>query len=435
MRRGRAILWSRLLSTPTCAKLCTLEKPWNRRRVMYLRSFSLANFRNYIRLSLDVPRQVTVLQGANAQGKTNLVEGIYYLTAARSPHATSDVQLVNWLAKQDDLPFARVTAEVVRRDQQTRLEITLARDNRANYRKHIRINGVPKRVMDLLGYVNTVLFVPQDIALIDGVPAGRRRYLNVTLCQIDPLYCRTLRNYTRILEQRNHLLRSLRERGGARDQLDYWDTELARNGAQIITRRQQAVLELEALAQPIHVELSGGRERLRLRYMPTFDPRQPQTDERQMKLDLDLPPPISIPQDAETVHEAFLQALCSSRPQDIQRGMTLTGPHRDDLRFLDGQVDLHLYGSRGQQRTAVLALKLAQVSWMLQATGEQPILLLDDVMSELDAQRRRYLCNRIGQVEQAIVTTTDLDTLTPDLLQQATLYTVSQGRLEPYRPQ
>ena len=361
------------------------------------------------------------------------MESIYYLTAARSPHATSDIQLVNWLAKKDDIPYARVVADIARHDAQTHIEIILAHEgNAAGYRKHIRINGAPRRVMDLLGHVNAVLFVPQDITLIDGAPSERRRYLNVILCQVDRQYYRTLRKYMRVLEQRNHLLRSLRDRGGAQDQLDYWDTELAQNGAPIIARRQQAVLDLEALAQPIHTDLSGGRERLRLRYMPTFDPSRLQLDERQMAFNLDLPPPISIPQDVETVQKAFLAVLQRSRRQEIQRGMTLTGPHRDDLRFLDGQVDLHIYGSRGQQRTAVLALKLAEVPWMVQTTGEQPILLLDDVMSELDAQRRHYLCGQLGRVEQAIVTTTDLDTLDPELLQQATLYSVTQGRLEPH---
>jgi DNA replication and repair protein RecF len=402
---------------------------------MYLQSLSLANFRNYIRLSLDIPRQVTLLQGANAQGKTNLVEAIYYLVAARSPYARSDIQLVNWLAKQDDLPYMRVVADIARRDAHTRIEITLTQGNNdSGYRKHIRINGAPKRVMDLLGHVNAVLFVPQDISLIDGSPSKRRRYLNATICQVDTLYCRSLRTYARVLEQRNHLLRRLRERRDAQDQLDYWDMELAKNGAQIIARRQRAVLELEALAQAQHSDLSGGRERLRLRYVPTFDPRRPEADERQMALHLELAPPISIPQEVDTIQKAFLQVLARSRRQEMQRGLTLTGPHRDDLRFLDGQVDLHLYGSRGQQRTAVLALKLAEVAWMAQATGEQPILLLDDVMSELDAQRRCYLCDQLDQVDQAIITTTDLDVLTPELLQRATLYRVCQGRLEPIQP-
>jgi DNA replication and repair protein RecF len=287
--------------------------------------------------------------------------------------------------------------------------------------------------MDLLGQTNVVFFVPQDMALIDGSPSGRRRHLNTILCQVDTLYCRTLARYTRVLERRNHLLRLLRERGGPLDQLDFWDQELAQNGAQIISRRQQAIINLEMLAQPLHVDLSGGHERLRLRYVPSFDPRQPRQDDRQMTLNLDLPPPISIPQPPESICQSFLDVLRASRPTEIARGMTLIGPHRDDLRFFDGQVDLHLYGSRGQQRTAILALKLAEVAWMAQATGEQPILLLDEVMSELDMDRRCYLCTQLDQAEQAIITTTDLHALTPDLLKKATVYQVSQGRLEPYR--
>ena len=231
---------------------------------MYLTQLNLANFRNYVRISLDMSQHITVLQGANAQGKTNFLESIYYLVAARSPYATSDGQLVNWLAQQDDLPHARIVAEVKRGDRSTRIEITLAQNGRTTaFRKHIRINGVPKRVMDLLGQVNIVQFVPQDIALIDGAPAVRRRHLNVTLCQVGTPYCQALRQYTRILERRNALLRQLRDRGGDQDQLDFWDQELAQHGALLIAHRQQTIIDLEELAQPIHVDLSGGKERLR----------------------------------------------------------------------------------------------------------------------------------------------------------------------------
>jgi DNA replication and repair protein RecF len=398
---------------------------------MYLTQLSLANFRNYVRLSLDVPQHITVLQGANAQGKTNFLESIYYLAAARSPYATSDSQLVNWLARQDDLPHARIVAEVMRGNKPTRIEITLTQNGyTAAYRKHVRINGAPKRVMDLLGQVNVVQFVPQDIALIDGAPAVRRRHLNVTLCQVDTSYCQALRQYTRILEQRNALLRQLRERGGDRDQLDFWDQGLAQHGALLIAQRQQAILDLEEHAQPRHVDLSGGKERLRLRYVPSFDPRRPPQDELQMTLGLDLPAPISIPQDPSRIRQAYLDTLHDLRPTEIARGSTLVGPHRDDLRFYDGQIDLHHFGSRGQQRTAVLALKLAEVAWMVQNTGHQPILLLDDVMSELDLDRRRYVCDQLDNVEQAVVTTTDLESLTPELLERATLYHVTEGRLQ-----
>jgi DNA replication and repair protein RecF len=400
---------------------------------MYLTRLNLANFRNYVRLSLDMPQHVTVLQGANAQGKTNFLESIYYLAAARSPYATRDSQLINWLARQDDLPHARIVAEIMRRDRPTRIEITLTQNgNTAAFRKHIRINGVPRRVMDLLGQVNVVQFVPQDIALIDGPPGLRRRHLNVSLCQVDTAYCQALRQYARILEQRNALLRQMRERGGNQDQLDFWDQGLAQHGALLIAQRQQTILDLEEQAQPLHIDLSGGKERLRLRYVPSFDPLNPPQDELQMTLDLDLPAPISIPQDPSRIRQTYLDTLHKLRPAEIASGRTLFGPHRDELRFYDGQIDLHLYGSRGQQRTAVLALKLAEVAWMVQNTGHQPILLLDDVMSELDTERRRYVCAQLGHVEQAIVTTTDLQSLTPELLDHAALFHVSQGRLRPH---
>jgi DNA replication and repair protein RecF len=373
-----------------------------------------------------------ILQGANAQGKTNVLEAVYYLAAARSPYASSDTELVNWLAEQDDLPHARVDAELVRGNSITHIEIILQSNGngQSRYRKYIRINGAPKRVMDLLGQANIVLFVPQDVSLIDGTPGGRRRYLDSTLCQIDAHYCQALSQYSKVLEQRNSLLKQLRERGGAPDQLVFWDERLTEHGAEIIARRQQVILDLETLAQPIHDDLSGGQERLRLRYVPSFDPRKPQDDGQRMLLGLNLPPPISIPQDAECTREAFFTRLESSRADEIQRGMTLSGPHRDDFRFLDGQIDLQTYGSRGQQRTAVLALKLAEVGLMAQTTGEQPILLLDEVMSELDVNRRRYLCQQLDQVEQSLITTTDLGDLTPDILQNATVYHVSQGHLE-----
>lgn len=400
---------------------------------MYLTQIDLANFRNYVRLTLDLPRHITVLQGANAQGKTNFLESIYYLAAARSPYATNDSQLVNWLAQRDDLPHARIVAEVKRGDQRTRIEITLAQNGRSTaFRKHVRINGATKRVMDLLGQVNVVQFVPQDIALIDGSPSVRRRYLNVILCQVDGHYYQALRQYTRVLEQRNALLRQLRERGGDRGQLDFWDQGLAEHGALLIAQRQQTILDLEQEAQPIHIDLSGGKERLRLRYVPSFDPHHPPRDELQMSLSLDLPAPISIPVEPSRIRQVYLDTLHRLRPAEIARGSTLAGPHRDDLRFYDGQIDLHLYGSRGQQRTAVLALKLAEVGWMVQTTGHRPILLLDDVMSELDLERRRYVCEQLGHVEQAIVTTTDLETLTPELVRNAVLYHVSQGRLQPH---
>lgn len=421
---------------------------------MYLTQLALTNFRNYTRLSLDLPRHTTVLRGQNAQGKTNLLEAIYYLAAARSPYALSDTQLVNWLAEQDDLPHARIAAELAKGDVLIKIEIVLARNGNGGYQKHIRVNGVPRRAMDLLGVVNAVLFVPQDIALVDGSPAHRRRYLDGMLCQIDPAYREALAQYNRVLERRNALLKSLRERSITRDrngsrlgngahpkdgagtangtseQLEFWDERLIEHGALIVARRQQAAVDLEALARPVHDDLSGGRERLRLRYLPSFDPRPQQIDARQMSMTLDLLPAVLLPQKPEAIRPVFEQALRAARSEELARGMTILGPHRDEFRFFDGQIDLHTYGSRGQQRTTVLALKLAEVALMARATGEQPILLLDDVLSELDTDRRRYLCGQLGRVEQAVITTTDLGDLTEELRETATVYTVSQGRLE-----
>lgn len=404
---------------------------------MYLTQLALTNFRNYTRLLLDLPRHTIILQGANAQGKTNLLEAIYYLAAARSPYTVNDAQLVNWLAVQDDLPHTRIVAELARGDSLTKIEIVLLR-NESGYQKHIRVNGVSKRAMDLLGLVNVVLFVPQDIALVDGAPAHRRRYLDVMLCQIDPAYRHALAQYNRVVERRNALLKSLREKNGGRkngtgmraaEQLEFWDERLIEHGSLIIARRQQAVVDLERLAQPVHTDLSGGHERLRLRYLPSFDPHPQRVDARQMSLTLDLLPPVSLPQKPEEIRPAFAQTLHSAQSEELSRGVTLIGPHRDEFRFFDGQIDLHIYGSRGQQRTTVLALKLAEVALMAQATGEQPILLLDDVLSELDTDRRRYLCAQLGRVEQALITTTDLGDLTEELRKTATMYTVSQGRV------
>jgi len=402
---------------------------------VYLTQLVLTNFRNYTRLFLDLPRHTTVLQGANAQGKTNLLEAIYYLAAARSPYTLNDAQLVNWLAEQDDLPHARVTAELARGNALTKIEIILTRNAGNGYQKHIRVNGVAKRAMDLLGLVNVVLFVPQDIALIDGAPAHRRHYLDVMLCQIDPAYRQALAQYNRVLEQRNALLKSLRDKNGTRanngaaGQLEFWDERLIEHGSLLIARRQQAVVDLESLAQPVHLDLSGGHERLRLRYLPSFDPHPQRVDARQMGLPLDLLPPVSLPQKPDEIRPAFERTLQSMRSEELARGVTLIGPHRDEFRCFDGQIDLHTYGSRGQHRTTVLALKLAEVTLMARATGEQPILLLDDVLSELDTNRRRYLCAQLEHVEQALLTTTDLGDLTDELRKTAQIYTVVQGRL------
>jgi len=405
---------------------------------MRIEHLSLTNFRNYARLELDFPGHTILLQGDNAQGKTNLLEAIYYLATTRSPYAGTEHELVNWLAEDQDLPHARLVAQVRKGDSSLRIEITLVRiqssqANSPRYRKHIKVNGVDKRALDLVGQVNVVLFLPEDIDLVAGSPSGRRRYLDATLCQIDPRYCRTLQKYNRVLTQRNHLLRTLREREGDRDQLLFWDRSLVENGTYLVARRQDVIGELDRLVQAIHLELTGQKERLRLRYEPSFDPSRPPPSDYQLSLELQLPSESGIHQPETSlsqVAEAFRAQLHEIRRREILQGMTLIGPQRDDLRFLVGGIDLNIYGSRGQQRTAALALKLAEVELIGQEMREQPILLLDDVMSELDDARRGYLMRMIDGAQQAILTTTDLKAYSTEFLAGVTLLRVKEGRIE-----
>jgi DNA replication and repair protein RecF len=380
---------------------------------MRVTRLTLHNFRNYVRLDLALPPGVSVLVGDNAQGKTNLLEAIYYLATTRSPHAGSDREVVNWLtAEQEPLPYARLVGQVLRGANELAIEITLTQqaNNGARYRKQIRLNGVAKRAMDLLGQLNVVLFLPEDIALVSGSPSGRRRYLDATLCQIDPVYCRSLARYNRIVTQRNALLRDLRERGGDHAQLGYWDEQLVEHGTTLVSRRWQAVVALDELARGVHDEITGKGEQLRLRYESSVE--------------------VEDSAGRDTVSTRFHDQLQALRRREVAAGMTLVGPHRDEMRFVVDGIDAGVYGSRGQQRTAALALKMAEVEMMRTETGEHPVLLLDDVLSELDEHRRGFLLHSLENgTEQAIITTTDLQALPDSFLQVCHLWRVRMGQL------
>ena len=399
---------------------------------MYLKHLSLANFRNYARLELELPPGIILIQGENAQGKTNLLEAIYYLATARSPYATADRELINWLAEEEDLTFARLVGQTQKHDTLQRLEITLLKEptpgaNAHSLKKQIRINGVPKRVLDLIGQLNVVFFLPQDIDLVAGSPGGRRRYLDTTICQFDPVYCRTLRRYNRVLTQRNHLLRQLQERRSSPEQLRFWDEKLAEDGAHVVARRREVIAELGELARAIHLELTSQDGHLSLRYEPSI--RMPEKS-YQIPLGLGSEGVLGIRYSESDIRESFLQQLREITREEIQRGMSLIGPHRDDLRFLAGGVDMRVYGSRGQQRTVVLAMKLAEAKLLTRETGEEPIMLLDEVMAELDEARRRYLMKAVENSQQAILTTTHWSAYSSDFLSQATLLRVQEGRIE-----
>lgn len=399
---------------------------------MYLKHISLTNYRNYVRLEQSFPAQIVLLRGDNAQGKTNLLEAIYYLATTRSPIVGSDRHLLNWACASEPLPFARLVGEVERSTSDRRIEITMVRESKGpgdqdggRLVRRFRVNGVDKRAIDLLGQLNVVLFLPQDIDLVSGPPALRRRYLDVTLCQVDPSYCRHLQHYNRALLQRNHLLRRLRERRDDPAHLSYWDEQLARWGALVTRRRWQAVRQIEGMAAEIQPGLTGGAEGLSLHYGASFSlpPGGMAPGARGAALDADPDHP------PQALVELAMAALQQARPRDLSSGVTTVGPHRDELRFLANGVDMGLFGSRGQQRTVALALKLAEVRFMASETGEAPVLLLDDVMSELDPARGRYLLAALESATQVFITATDVGMYPREFLQRVALWRIAQGTI------
>jgi DNA replication and repair protein RecF len=398
---------------------------------MHIEHLSLTNFRNYARLEWTLPRGTTVIHGANAQGKTSLLEAIYYLATSRSPYTTSDRQLIHWRAENDPIPFARLAAEIcTRRSPLERIEMTLMLDtaggNGARFKKVVKINGSEKRVMDLVGLINVVLFLPRDLTLVEGAPADRRRFMNDTLSQVDPAYLEALNVYERVLPQRNALLRRISDRLAAPHELDYWDAQLIKAGAVLIAGRQRFLRELETDAQQAHADLTGSQETLTLEYQPSFSPTVAGSGQLSFNaVGLDLHRELT----AEQIAPQFADHLETERAESIRRGVTLSGPHRDELRLHINGRDAGLYGSRGQARTAVMALKLAELHWMKRRIGEWPLLLLDEVIAELDVHRRAYLLERLDGATQTLMTTTELDIFTESFRQRAAVLHIIDGQI------
>lgn len=424
---------------------------------MYIEHLSLTNFRSFARLDLEMPRRVALLVGGNAQGKTSLLEAMYYLATFTSFQTHADRQLVNFIAAHEantQVVVTRLSATFRRGGRSHRLEARLilepAGSNGARLstgfhpqpigsgqrlRREALLDGVKRPIGEVIGQFNAVVFVPQMSQIIEGGPDERRRYLNLALAQATPAYVRALSEYNQALTQRNALLKALGERRAAQgrsqvgngEQLGVWDEALARVGAQIILWRIQAVQEIERLAASVHSQLTSGKEVLRLRYQPSFEPLpQPQG---QLGLGLDTVVNRA-GLEVEDIRRGFLERLKRLRAEEIARGMTTIGPHRDELRFLANGIDLGEYGSRGQIRTALLALKLAEVGWMRERTGEWPVILLDEVMAELDLERRADLLAYLGGSEQAFFTTTDLNLFTSDFVKQAEIWQVQGGNID-----
>lgn len=356
---------------------------------MYVSHLSLTEFRNYARLELELPARIHLFQGENAQGKTNLLEAIYYLATTKSPLASLDRELMRWEADEDVLPHSYVVGRFVRRQQERTLEVTLVKEPAPNgdgesvFRRQIKLDGAVRRAIDVVGQLNVVLFLPEDIDLVGGAPGGRRRYLDVLLCQIDPVYCRTLSRYNRVLAQRNALLKQMREGTVGQAELPYWDEQLSTLGAVVLSRRHEACVALAEHAASYQRQLTAGREALALRY---------ESSAAAVAMGV----ATSHDTTAEAQKDVLAQALKRSLRDDRGRGVTQVGPHRDDLRFEINGHDVTIYGSRGQQRTVALALKLAEVELMAARVGEPPVLLLDDVVSELDRLRSDCLVEALG---------------------------------------
>jgi DNA replication and repair protein RecF len=396
---------------------------------MYLTYLSLTNFRNYVRLDVDIPRGPILLHGANAQGKTSLLEAIYFLATFTSFHASSDRQLVNFLAARESKAEAFIVAEFYKGEHKFRLGVGFYLEknhanNHTRLRKEIVLDGDKCRVSEAMGYFNSVLFLPQMMQVIEGPPELRRRYLNLALGQVYPRYAATLSDYARALSQRNALLKQLNERRGDESLLEPWDLQLASSGAQLIFARINAIQELERLAKPIHRELTPSGEVLRLDYAPSYDPLTKPQDQYSLGLKTHVSRTAFT---AEQIMQGFQTELVKRRKEEIQRGVTTIGPHRDEMYFKVDEVDLGEYGSRGQVRTAMLALKLAEVEWMQERTGQLPVLLLDEVLAELDAGRRNDLLSRLAVSDQSFLTTADLDMFSQDFLKGATLWQVADG--------
>lgn len=398
---------------------------------MHLRELELEEFRSYRRLSLVFSPRGLRLSGLNASGKSSLLEAIAMLATTRSPRSSAERELLNW-ASGEELgfpPFARLRGVVDVGGRAVELEIGLQTDpsRPALLRKQIKLNGRPVRAMDAVGVLKAVLFSPEDVALVSGSPAGRRRYLDLTISQLDGAYLRALSRYGRVLAQRNGLLKSFaRERVPARSptasgQLAFWDGELVAAGSIIVAGRHAVVRRLGELAADRFRYLSPSAS-LEIAYRPSIPLHALEFESASGGADAS---------QAIVIRE-FEARLDEARGEEMRRGVSLVGPHRDDLSFSVSGVDLAAFGSRGQQRLAVVALKLAETTAMSEAGGEPPVLLLDDVLSELDASHRSLLTATASSLSaQLVVTSTDTELLDLPELAELPRAHVKHGVLVP----
>jgi len=369
---------------------------------MYIEQLQLANYRNYSKEDLTFTKQVNLIIGENAQGKTNMMEAIYVLALTRSYRTSRERELIRW---GED--FAKIKGTVSKKERKIPLEITIT-----NQGKKAKINHLEqKRLSSYIGAFNIVMFAPEDLTLVKGSPRIRRRFIDVELGQIQPSYIYHLMQYQRILKQRNHLLKQIQTRQTTdQTMLDILTEQLVEHAATILHRRFIFLEKLRIWAKDIHFKISRALETLHIAYHATID----------------------VSEDAllEKISNEYLNKFNEIRQNEIDRGLTLIGPHRDDLTFYINDKNVQQFGSQGQQRTTALSIKLAEIELIYEEVGSYPVLLLDDVLSELDHHRQSHLLNTIQGKVQTFVSTTSVADIHHDTLKNAQLFEVVAGKIK-----
>ncbi len=358
---------------------------------MVIKSLELSNFRNYEKLSLEFSKGVNILYGDNAQGKTNILEAICVCATTKSQKGSKDKEMIRF---GDEESHIRMYVE--RAEMPHKLDMHL----RKAKAKSVAVDGLPvKKSSELYGFLHVISFSPEDLSVIKDGPAERRRLVDMELCQLDKIYMHDLTKYNKILEQRNNLLKQIGFDPRLTDTLQVWDEQLTEYGKKIIRTRKNFIRDLNELVGPMHKHLSKGKESLELCYEPNVD------------------------------EDEFLSVLQDSREKELILKSTLRGPHRDDISFLLGGEDIRKFGSQGQQRTSALSVKLAEIELVKRTIKEDPVLLLDDVLSELDRNRQTQLLDSIQNI-QTVITCTGLEEFVKERIHSDRIYHVTEGSVE-----
>lgn len=359
---------------------------------MFIKRLILLNYRNYKELDLGFSKNVNVIMGDNAQGKTNILESIYYCAFAKSHRTSRDKELINWESND-----AYISASIGKERLDKRIDINILKDGK----KAIRINSIKiNKIGELFGTFNVVMFSPEDLKIIKDSPGVRRRFIDMEICQLNSKYYYNLVQYNKVLNERNIILK---KRNSSEDMLEIYDEQLANFGEYIIKHRIEYLEKLNFYGSEIHKDITLNKENIEFKYQSTI-------------------------KNLDNIRENFLELLKKNRNRDIEKGISTIGPHRDDFLVNINGIDTKSYGSQGQQRTAVLTMKFSSLRIIRETTGEYPILLLDDVLSELDFNRKRYILSTIGEI-QTIITCTGIEDIHEYLDSNAKVFNVSSGKV------